>query len=144
MCDTPDWVKDVEDSVNEDVFDDALGVENLGSFVEDVGKAAAVTVLAGPWAGALALGNAGKNAMEDREREKGARALAAQQDAERGPAADARRARDLPTILANRAIAQRRRRARATSLLATGASGYTGASAPLSSVLAVGKTTLGE
>lgn len=58
------------------------------------------------------------------------------------PAAAAQQAQDEATIAANKRLSGRRRSLRGQSLLATGAQGVT-SSAPLSSLLAQGKASLG-
>lgn len=115
--------KKLEDSINKDVFDDVLGIEDLSRA-----------------AGTLALGGDPTAAAAQAQRERGqAKAAGATQraaDAER----QAQEARDMPTVLANQARAARRRRQREMSLMMTGASGGSGL---LSTVMATGKTNLG-
>lgn len=116
-------LKKLDDAFNQDLMDDVLGIES----VTDLAKGTAVTGYA-PAAG---------REMKDRADAKVGRADAAAAKAVK----DAQAARDLPTILANQARASRRKRMREQSLLAGGSDSYGGAA--LSSVLAMGKSSLG-
>lgn len=115
--------KKLEDSVNQDVFDDVLGIEDLSRFTNTMALGGDPTAAA---------------AQAQRERGQAKQAGAKQQaaDAER----KAQEARDMPTVLANQARAARRKRQREMSLMMTGA---TGGSGLLSTVMATGKNYLG-
>lgn len=119
-------LKKIEDSVNQDVLDDVLGVENVGSFI-----------------GGTMLGidpaTSGTRSNKTRVDDKIDRATVSAKKA----IADAQTARDMPTILANQARAARRKRMRDQSLLAGGASAGGAGGAALSSVMAMGKQSLG-
>lgn len=117
-------MKKLEDSVNQDVFDDVLGVQDLGRFAMSAG-------IGGPQT-ALTRSNTQRNdAKVDRARVQAS-------EAER----KAQEARDLPTVLANQARARRRQRQRESSLMSAGAPGGD-TSALLSSAMAYGKPSLG-
>lgn len=117
-------LKKIEDSVNKDVFDDVLGIEDLS-------QAARTIALGGtPF-------DAAAQAQRERGKDKESGAKVAAAESER----KAQEARDLPTVLANQARAARRKRQRGMSLMATGAGD--GGGALLSTVMATGKQTLG-
>lgn len=117
-------VKKIEDAYNDDLMDDVMGIES-------VSRLATGTVATGYVPAAV-------GEMKTRVDDKIDRAGRTAADAVR----KAQEARDMPTILANQARAARRKKLREQSLMAGGASDSSGG-AMLSSVLAMGKQSLG-
>lgn len=117
-------LKKLEDFANQDVLDNVFGIESATDLIR---KTAGVFI--DPTSEVI-LGN------KDRADAKVQRASVAADQAYQ----DAKKARDLPFMLANQSLAMRRRKLAESSLLA---SGSTGAKGMLSSVSAVGKSTLG-
>lgn len=106
-------------NVNHQFYDDILGIEKGN--VSDFAKGGIV--------------GANRARIDD----KTARAQVAADKA----VADAQLARDMPTIIANQARAARRKRMREQSLMAGGATAGGSGGAALSSVMAMGKQSLG-
>ena len=125
LKDIENAVSDLGDSINKNVFDDMLGIESVTDFVKNPMTAFSVD------ASTLQANKQRIGAKVERAKVAGADALRRAQEA-----------RDLPYILANQELAARRRKMRDQSLLASGATG-SAQTAPLSSVMAQGKQTLG-
>lgn len=113
-------LKRLEDSVNQDLFDDVLGIEHMS----DIGQ----NMLRGDPTGTT---GANKQRIESKTARAEVRAAAQVRKAEE--------ARSLPYILANQALARRRRRMRDQSLMSGAGTG----DGMLSNVSATGKNSLG-
>lgn len=116
-------LKKLEDVVNTDILDNVFGIESTGDFLKRT-------------AGGLDPTSAAVAGGKDRADAKVQRASTAADQAY----ADAKKAREAPFIIANQSLAARRRKLAESSLMSTG---YSGKSAMLSSVAAVGKKSLG-
>lgn len=113
-------LKKIEDSINQDLYDDILGVEHMSDLFKNMLKGDPTGII-------------GSN--KQRQKEKVDRASVMADQAYR----DAQKARDMPFIIANQALAARRKKIAASSLLASGAGG----GSLLSQIRAFGKSSLG-
>jgi len=134
------WLSDAWDDFQSNVLDDALGIEgDIAQSVKEGIKGAEDWVLDD----ALGLRDLDTRitdnilgwtdeAATNREKRDQANAIR-----------NAQMARDLPTQLANAALAARRRRMRSMSLMASGSATGASGGAPLSNVMATGLSRLG-
>lgn len=134
------WLSNLVDDFNDNVLDDVLGIEgDIAQSVKSGIKGAEDWVLDD----AIGLRDLDTRitdnilgwtdeAATNRERQGQANAIR-----------NAQLARDMPTMLANAALAARRKRMRSMSLMASGSATGTSGGAPLSNVMATGLSRLG-